>query len=515
MGGPAECASSKKDRRMRMWLLGAAALLLANSAQAAGTLRFGLDFDLDTLDPARSGSYIERAVNASRCDQLLNVDAALNIVPELATGWEWSEDRLALTLHLREGVQFQDGVAMDAAAVRANIERYRNAPYSFRRSELKPVMGEDVLDASTLRIRLSAPYAPLLALLANRSGTMLSPRVLDRPAEAIAADPVCAGPFTLVERVAQDHITLQRFPAYWNAAAVNLDRIVFRIMPDSTVRLLNLQSGQLDIANRLAATDVPAVEADRQLRVARSPSIGFEMLSFNLAHGPASDTPFGHDVRIRQAFAKAIDRGGINQAVFEGRFIPSNQMEAPGSRYWDPAHPVPPRDLAGAKALLAAAGVPHPKLTLSVTNSPTDMQVGEVIQSMAAEAGFEVQLQKGEAVSQTDAATRGDYEAYLVIWSGRPDPDGNTSIWLHCGAPLNWTGWCSPALDAALDRGAAGVDEAARKAAYHQAEDIWMADLPYLPLYHFTWFWGLSEKVSGFTPRPDGLVRPVGLSLRP
>ncbi len=353
----------------------------------------------------------------------------------------------------------------------------------------------------------------LLTLLANRSGAMLSPRILDQPADAIAAHPVCAGPFAFAERVVQDHITLRRFPGYWNAAAVSLDRIEFRIMPNSTVRLANLQFGQLDIVNRLAATDVAVVEANGRLRVAASPSIGFEMVSFNLAHGPASDIPMAHDVRSRQAFAKAIDRDGINQAVFEGRFIPSNQTEAPGSRYWDPAHPAPPRDLPGARALLAAAGVPHPKLTLRVVNTPADVQVGEVIQSMAAEAGFDIQLLAGESVSQTDAATRGDYQAYLVIWSGRPDPDGNTSIWMRCGAALNWTGWCSRDEDAALDRGAAAADEAGRVAAYHQAADIWMADLPYLPLYHFTWLWGLSGKVAGFIPRPDGLVRPIGLSL--
>ena len=492
-----------------------ALLLFASGVHAAGTLRFGLDFDPDTLDPARSGSYIERAVNASLCDQLLNIDPALAIVPELATAWEWSDDHLALTLHLREGVTFQDGAPFDAEAVRANLERYRTAPYSLRRGELKPVVGEDVVDAHTLRIRVSAPYTPLLALLANRSGTMLSPRTLDQGSDAISAHPVCAGPFAFVERVAQDHITLQRFPGYWNAANVSLDRIEFRIMPDSTVRLVNLQSGQLDIANRLAATDAPAVAANKQLRVASAPSIGFEMLSFNLTHGPQSDTPFGRDVRIRQAFAKSIDREGINQAVFEGRFIPSNQTEAPGSPYWDAAHPIPRRDVPGAIALLAAAGVPHPKLVLSVVNNPTDVQVGEVIQSMVAEAGFEVQLLKGEAVAQTDAATQGNYQAYLVIWSGRPDPDGNTSIWMRCGAPLNWTGSCSPALDQALDEGAAAIGLAARKAAYDRAQDIWMANLAYMPLYHFTWFWGLSDKLAGFTPRPDGLMRPVGLSLRP
>ncbi len=496
-------------------LIAAALLCLSTAAHAAGTLRFALDFDPDTLDPAVSNSYIERAVATSMCDTLIGLDQSLNFVPQLATGWEWSEDHLALTLHLRNGVQFQDGAKLDADAVKANFERLRTAAYSNRKTELKPVLGEDVLDPLTVRIRLSMPYAPLVALLANRPGEMLSPRILDLPKDAIAAHPVCAGPFAFVERAAQDHITLQRFPGYWNADAVTLDRIEFRIMTDSNVRLVNLQSGAIDIANRLAATDVPGVQANKSLAVATAPSIGFEMLTFNLAHGPQSDTPFAHDLRIRQAFAKAIDREGLNQAVFDGRFIPSNQMQAPGNPWYDPAYPIPPRDLPGAKALLAAAGVPHPKLTLLVTDSPTDVQVGEVIQSMVAEAGFDLTLQKGEAVTQTASATAGNYQAYLVIWSGRPDPDGNLGTWTRCGAPLNWTGWCSQAMDAALDRGAAGADDAARRAAYHDAIGIWMADLPYLPLYHFTWFWGLSAKVAGFQPRPDGLIRPTGISLRP
>ncbi|GAC1481541.1 MAG: ABC transporter substrate-binding protein [Acetobacteraceae bacterium] len=489
-------------------------IAFSTAAHAAGTLRFGLDFDLDTFDPARSGSYIERVVNASMCDQLLNVDPRLNIVPELATAWEWSPDQLALTLHLRPNVVFQDGAKLDAEAVRANLERSRTATYSNRRAELKPVTSVEAADPLTVVIHLSQPYAPLPALLANRAGTMLSPRILGLTTEQIAQHPVCAGPFSFVERVAQDHITLERFPAYWNAAAVSLDRIEFRIMPDSTIRRVNLESGQLDVANRLAATDVPAVEGNKALRLARSPSIGFQLISFNLAHGPAADTPFGRDVRVRRAFAKSIDRMGINQVVFEGRFIPNNQTEAPASPYFDRSFPIPPRDIPGAKALLAAAGVPHPKLTLNVVNNPTDVQVGEVIQSMAAEAGFEVTLNKGESVSQTEAAARGEYQAYTAIWSGRPDPDGNTSIWLRCGAPLNWTGWCSKPVEAALDRAATTTDPAARAAAYHDVTRIVMEELPYLPLYHFTWFWGLSERVTGFMPRPDGLVRPIGLGVK-
>ena len=500
-----------------MRLLLAAALFCCHfaAAHAKGTLRFALDFDPDTLDPAVSFSYVERAVATAMCDTLIGLDASLNLVPELATSWEWSPDHLALTLHLRPGVQFQDGAPLDARAVRDNFERLRNAPYSIRKSELRTVVGEDVVDPLTVRIRLSVPSAPLLALLANRPGEMLSPRILGLSGEAIAAHPVCAGPFAFVERVAQDHITLKRFPGYWNAGAVKLDGIDFRIITDSSVRLVNLQSGAIDIANRVAPTDVPAIQANRALRLVSSPSIGFQLISFNLAHGPASDTPFGRDVRVRQAFAKAIDRDGINQAVFDGRFIPSNQTQAPGSPWYDPAFPVPSRDLAGAKALLAAAGVPHPKLTLLVTDAPVEVQVGEVIQSMVAEAGFDLTLQKGESVTQTAAATAGNYQASLVLWSGRPDPDGNIANWARCGAALNWSGWCSKPMDAALDRGAQALDDAARKAAYHDANAAWMADLPFLPLYHFTWFWGLSAKVQGFTPRPDGLIRPLGLSLAP
>lgn len=503
---------------MRAWLIAAiviaAAPVVSSPVRAAGTLHFALDFDFDTFDPARSGSYIERVVNTAMCDQLIDIDPQLNLVPQLATSWAWSDDKLALTLQLRQGVVFSDGAPFDAEAVRANIERYRTAPYSLRRTELKSVSGVDVLDAQTVRIKLSEPFTPLLALLANRPGVMLSPRTLDQSTAEISAHPVCAGPFTLADRVAQDHITLKRFPGYWDAEHVQLDGIDFKIMTDSTVRLVNLQSGKLDVANRLAATDVPVVQADKRLRVVSAPSLGFEMLSFNLSHGAAANTPFGKDVRIRQAFAKSIDRASLNQVVFEGRMIPSNQTETPNGKYWNPAFSVPVRDLDGAKALLAQAGVAHPKLVLSVTNGPTDVQVGEVIQAMAGEAGFDVSVQKGESVAQTQAATAGDYQADLVIWSGRPDPDGNLTLWMRCGAPLNWTGWCNKEMDAALDRGAAASDEAARVKAYREATAIWMQDMPYMVLYHFTWFWGLSGKVQGFHPRPDGLVRMVGVSLQ-
>lgn len=490
-------------------------LLLIGHAQAAGVLRYGLEQDPDILDPARNGSYGDRVVFSAMCDQLLDIDANLDYVPQLATAWTWSEDRLALTLQIRAGVQFQDGAPLDAAAVKQNLDRYRTAPESLRKTELAPIVGVDVDGPLTIRIRLGAPYAPLLSLLANRPGTPLSPRILALKPDEIAAHPVCAGPFSFVSRVAQDRIVLEKFPGYWNAAAIGLDRIEFRIATDATVRRVNLQSGALDIVGRLAPTDVPAVEADRRLRVLSAPSLGYQVLTFNLARGPNADTAFAKDRRVREAFEKTIDREALNQVVYDGRYVPSNQTEAPGSRFYDAQHPAPKRDLPGARALLRAAGLERAPLGLIVGNDPVSAQVGQVIQAMAAEGGIDVALTQMESATMVATAKAGGHQAAMGIWSGRPDPDGNLSIWVACKGFLNWGGYCNPALDDVLARAAQSGDTTARAALYAQAATMWLSDRPIMVLYHFTWLWGVRAGVTGIAPRPDGLLRWEGVQIGP
>ncbi len=494
---------------------GSGAALFGGSVHAAGTLRYGLEFDPAVLDTAVNGSYTDRIVFTSMCDQLMDVDAKLNYVPVLATSWGWSPDYRALTLHLRDGVTFQDGTPFDATAMRDNIERYRTAPYSLRRTELKPVSGEDVIDRLTLRINLSVPYAPLLSLLANRDGVPLSPKILGKTSAEIAAHPVCTGPFSFNNRVAQDHILLDRYPGYWNAKAIHLDHILFQTIVDGSVRLVNLQSGALDMVNRLAPTDVAAVKADPRLRLITSPSLGYQILVFNVGHGPAANNPFGHDPRVRQAFDKSIDRAALNQVVFDGMYVPSNQTEAPGSRYWNPAHPVPARDLAGARALLKQAGITgRIPLAMTVSNDPINGQIGQVIQSMAAEAGFDITLRQMESAATVQAGQSGDFQISMGIWSGRPDPDGNSSIWMACDGFLNWGGYCNKSLDDLFTR-AAGVPEPEKRVPfYRQISDTYLTDMPDMILFHFTWLWATSDKVEGFVPMPDGLMRPAGVVLK-
>ncbi len=248
-----------------------AAVLLVGAAlpSFAQTLRIGLAEDPDVLDPTLARTFVGRIVFDAMCDKLLDLDENLKIVPQLATSYEWSPDYKAMTLKIRPGVTFHDGEKLDAQAVKFNIERHKTMAGSNRRGELAPVTSVDVVDPMTVRLNLAAPFAPLAAVLTDRSGMMVSPKAAQAAGDKFGAKPVCAGPFRFVERVAQDRITLERFPGYWNKGAIHFDKVTYLPIVDSTVRLANLKSGQLDLIERFAPSDVAALKS-RSTRSSRS-----------------------------------------------------------------------------------------------------------------------------------------------------------------------------------------------------------------------------------------------------
>jgi peptide/nickel transport system substrate-binding protein len=193
-------------------LTGAALCLACLAARAEGptTLRIGIGEDPDVLDPARSRLFASVIVMRGICDSLLRYTDR-RFEPALATGYRWSEDGRALTMSLRAGVRFQDGEPFDAAAVKYNVERSLNLPDSTAKTYLGPISGVETPDQSTITIRLSSPFAPLLAALAGRVGMMVSPKAAEAAGEKFGGAPVCAGPFRFVDRVVHDRITVERF----------------------------------------------------------------------------------------------------------------------------------------------------------------------------------------------------------------------------------------------------------------------------------------------------------------
>ncbi|TCR82437.1 ABC transporter substrate-binding protein [Rhizobium sp. BK376] len=495
--------------------IGAAATFLlaalVTTGVSAADLRIGLRADPDVLDPAQGVSVAGRVVFAAMCDKLIDTTADGKYQPQLATSWTWSVDNLTLTVKLRDHVLFQDGQPMDAAAVKTNLDRYRTDPISKRKTELKPVASVDVVDPLTVAIKLKEPYAPLVSVLTDRAGMMMSPAALAKQGANIGDHPVCAGPFQFAERVSQDHILLKRFDQYWNRQAIFLDSVTYRMIPDDSVRLLSLRSGDLDLIERLSPSDMATIKDDKSLKVIQGPSTAFDLISINVNHGDSANNPLGKNAKVRQALELSLDRDALNQVAYEGLFVPANQTEPVGTQFYDQSHPLKGRDIAKAKALLAEAGTPNPSFTLAVANSPILEQVGQMIQAMAAEAGFDVKIQTLESSTLAANSDAGKYQASMAIWSGRPDPDGNISPWVSCDGFLNWGHYCNPDLDKVLSQARQTTNDQERAKLYAQGVDLYLADMPFITLYHYKSLWAARDNIDGFVPYPDGLIRLQGV----
>ena len=491
------------------WLL--AAVSVGASAQ---TLRIGLAEDPDILDPTLARTFVGRLVFAALCDKLFDIDEKLAIVPQLATGYEWSADGKALTIKLRTDVTFHDGEKMDAAAVKFNLERHKTMPGSNRSGELRPVTTIDVVDPATVRLNLAAPFTPLVAILTDRAGMMVSPKAAQAGGANFGTKPVCSGPFRMVERVAQDRIVFERYANYWNKAAIHMDKIIFTPVPDSTVRLANLRAGQFDFIERVNPSDMEGLKKDSKLKVARITEIGYQGITINVGKSDqAQKNPLGKDARVREAFELSLDRQGLAQVVMDNEAQVGNQWVAPSNAYYAKNMPIPKRNIERARALLKEAGVTNPSFTLMTPTTSDAQRLALVIQAMSRDAGFDVKIQSTEFATSLNLADKGEFDAYILAWSGRPDPDGNLYSFDGCKQPLNYAGYCSAETDELLNKSRALRDPVERKKVFEQIAAKVLKERPVVYLYHRNWLWAYSGKLSGVRNVPDGLLRIQGLKI--
>ena len=494
----------------------AAALLLSFEAtvQAQTTLRIGLAEDPDILDPTMARTYVGRIVFASLCDKLFDIDEKLNIVPQLALSHETSADGKEVTIKLRPGVKFHDGEVLDAEAAKYSLERHLTMQGSFRKPELASIDRVEVVDPLTIKLVLKAPFSPLIAQLTDRAGMMVSPKAAKEAGDKFGLRPVCAGPYKFVERVQQDRMVFEKFADYWNKDNIHIDRVVFLPIVDATVRLANLKSGGLDLIERVLATDIKDVRSDSRLKLSTAIELGYQGITLNIGKDKAKG-PLSQSAKVRQALDLSIDREAINQVVFNGEFKPGNQWVNPDHPYYQKTFPLRPRDVAKAKALLKEAGVTPPvNVDLMVPKGAETEAVAQVVQSMASEAGFDLKIRVTEFATSLKQAEAGEYQAYMLAWSGRIDPDGNSYVFLRTGAPQNYSAWSNAEADKALDDARLVTDLAQRKAIYERLAKAEMEDQALLYIYHRRILIAHTTKLDGYKQMPDGLVRVVGLKLK-
>jgi peptide/nickel transport system substrate-binding protein len=489
-------------------------LSLATAVCAQTTLRIGLAEDPDVLDPSIARTYVGRIVFASFCDKLFDIDEKLNIVPQLALSHETSADGKEVTIKLRVGVKFHDGEPFDAEAAKFSLDRHLTLPTSFRKPELAALDHVDVVDPLTIRLVLKTPFSPLIAQLTDRAGMMISPKAAKEAGEKFGLHPVCAGPYKFVERVQQDRIVLERFADYWNKDNIFIDRVVFLPIVDSTVRLANLKSGGLDLIERVLATDIRDVRADPRLKLSSALELGYMGLTINVGND-RNKGGLSQSEKVRQALDLSIDRDAVNQVVFNGEFTPGNQWVSPEHPYYQRAYPIPKRDVDKARALLKEAGLPLPiSVDLMVPKGPENEAVAQVLQSMAAETGFDLKIRLIEFATSFKQAQAGEFQAFLIGWSGRIDPDGNSYVFLHTKAPQNDGVYSNPQVDKGFEDARLIADPAQRKAIYEKVTAQVLKDEPIIYLYHRKLLIAHTTRLEGYRPMPDGLVRVVGLKLK-
>jgi peptide/nickel transport system substrate-binding protein len=489
---------------------------VAGQSRAGGTLTIGLAEDPDALDPTLARTFVGRIVFLHMCEKLYDLNARLQIVPQLAAAMPaLSRDKRTMTIRIRRGIRFNDGTPLNAQAVKISLDRHRALTGSQRASEISPITNVAVVNNFTVRLSLSARFSPLTAQLADRAGMIMSPRALEQLGTRFATAPVCVGPFRFTSRTAGDRIVLDKSQFYYARSRVKLNRIVFRIITDTSARAANLRSKDINVLDRIASTDLPAIQRDRSLRVLKATSIGYQGISINIGNKNGLGKPFENvgtplasRRALRQAFELALDRKVINRVVFGGTVLPGCLPVPPASPYYDASIRCPGRNLSRARSLVRSTGMSTPiRVQLMIGTDQVAARLGQVIQSMAREAGFQVDLQPTEFVTALRRQDQGNYQAFAIGWSGRVDPDGNIYQFVHSKGSLNNLGWGSGRMDLLLDNARKAATAKARKTLYSAAFRILRSELPLIYLWHPVNRHGVTANVKGVRTYGDGLIR--------
>ncbi|MDQ0351421.1 peptide/nickel transport system substrate-binding protein [Alkalibacillus filiformis] len=474
---------------------------------AEDTLVVGLDDDPPLLDPHLSTAQVESQIFKANYETLINVDENLDPIPGLAKDWDVSEDGLTYTFYLQEGVTFHDGADFNAEAVKYNFERILDEDLgSPNASDLRLIEEMSVEDEYTFVVELEETFAPFLSGLSHRAGQIVSPKAAEDEEIDLSNEPVGTGPFQFVDRTAQSHLEFERFDDYWGESP-DYKYLEYHAFSNEDTRITNLVSGDLDIVNRIAHKDIEQLEENPEINMSEEDGIGFQGLMLNTDREPFDNQ------KVRQAMNYAVDRDAITEVVFHNGAEPAVSPFAPSSWANNPDLEVPDREVEKAQELLEESGVEDLSFTLTVSPSPAEQQLSEMLKSMLDDVGFEVEIEQVEFGAILDRMYEGDYDVARLGWSGRVDPDGNAYSWFHTDETYNFTGSSNEQLDELLVDARTTVDQNERQEMYRQAAEILWDEAPYIFLYHENDYKPMKDNVQGFNHVPDGLIRPADLTL--
>jgi ABC-type transport system substrate-binding protein len=476
--------------------LSASLLALAQRAAAATSLVVGTLTDPSSLDPHRTTDVVASEILANVCETLVRVRPG-SLRPEgvLATTWATSDQR-AWTFTLRQGVRFHDGAPLDADAVVANLEHLRKTRgFAGRARRVGP---------HVVQVDLERADAALLPTLSQPQFSMQSPRQLDGASGPAAG----TGPFRL-HALRPGLVELLAFEEYWGGRP-RLRSVLFRRFADANALAQALEAGAVDVSSAIGPAEVTRLRAHGDLALDSQTGLNLVYLALNDERPPLSDP------RVRQALSRAIDRralvhqlGGHGEAA-RGPLPPSLFERDSRSRELR-------LDRDSARRLLAAARVPEGSaLTLTVSRAPRPYLTAPValaarVRDDLAAVGLAVRLRELASWSeQVELTSRGDYELALLGWhADTPDPNDFLTALVDSSSVgvTNRSRYRSPAMDTLLKRARMDGAPGARRALYREAVELFLRDMPFVPLLHASTFTVHRREVVGLVTGPTGILR--------
>ena len=372
----------------------------------------------------------------------------------------------------------------------------------------------DVVDPTTVRLNLSAPFSPLLAQLADRAGMMVSPKAAQAAGDKFGAKPVCSGPFKFVERVAQDRIVLERYAELLEQGRRSTStRSSTCRSPTRRCASPTCSSGQLDFIERVAPSDVAQLKSDTRFKIAKITEIGYQGITINVGKSDlAQKNPLGKDPRVREAFELALDREGIVQVVMDGEATVGNQWVAPNNPYYAKNVPMPEARRRAREGAAEEAGVPNPSFTLMTPTTSDAQRIAQVVQAMAqARPASTSRSSRPSSRPRSTWPTRASSRPTCSPGAAAPIPTATSTASTPASSRSTTPATASRRSTSCSTSRARTRDPAERKKVFEQIAARVLKDRPIVYLYHRNWLWAYNDQArAACATMPDGLVRVHG-----
>jgi peptide/nickel transport system substrate-binding protein len=476
----------------------------SSAASGAGTdttLVMANAVKVDTLDPEQNSVNESIWLDQNLYSRLVAPDASgTKIVPDLATSWTVSADKLTYTFKLRNA-KFSDGTPVTAQDAVWSINRARklDGGWGFLITAVKSISAPD---ASTVVVKLSQPHAPLLADLAMYAFSVLPQKEVEANPNGFFTKPVGSGPFYVTADNPDSEVDFAANPN-WYGTKPHIKKIKLEIIPDDNTRVLDLQAGNVDVIENPPSNLTKEINANPKLQADNFPSTRVDFIQLS------SHNQYFKNQAVRQAVADAVDLKAMNTLAYQGSAVPATSFLPYKMQYWDASLPARTVDVAKAKQLLASAGFPNGFSTniITVSGDVAGQAEALVIKADLAKIGITVNIESYELITAYNKEKTGNYGIGERYWTNDIiDPDEVTTfgVDITAGSEDFDTFWTDKATATLATNARSETDATARAQMYSQIQQTVYTQVPYLPLEYPPFRYAQGKWVSGFQVSPLG-----------